>query len=233
MPLSEEEKPKFEEYPLTRGEYITVMTHFYRSEVSRSNTWRQRRDTTSNWAVISAMGLLSFAFGTSSPQSQGTVILGMLVVFHFLHLEARRYRFFDVWRNRTRMIEENFIGPVITRELHSPEKNWNALVAGDLLEPRFKISLLQAIRARFIRNYITLFGILLGAWILKIAKNSNNLSLLERMRADSLLGALEVIMVVGMYGFLIWVYFWIPPVKPPELSYWSVSTPIKEETRSL
>jgi len=222
----------FEDYPLTRNEYITVMTHFYRSEVIRSNTWRQRLDTTSNWAVITSMGLLSFAFGSSSPQSHSSVIVGMLVVFHFLHLEARRYRFFDVWRNRTRMIEENFIGPVIKRELHSPEKNWNALVAGDLLKPRFKISLVQAFRARFIRNYITLFVILLGSWIVKISTaSSEGHTVLERMQIGGMPGFLAPIIITIMYAFLIWLYIFVPPVKPPELSYWSESTPIKEENR--
>src|ERR1700752_2996717 len=49
------------------AEFNTAMAHFYRGEVQRSNTWRNRLDTTTNWAVLSAGAMLSFAF--SSPSS--------------------------------------------------------------------------------------------------------------------------------------------------------------------
>lgn len=54
----------FEDYPLTRNEYITAMVHLYRGELQRSNSWRLRLDHTTNWAIVATMGLLSFAFGT-------------------------------------------------------------------------------------------------------------------------------------------------------------------------
>ena len=43
--------PAFEDYPLTRQEYISAMVHFYRGEMYRSQIWRQRLDTTTNWAA--------------------------------------------------------------------------------------------------------------------------------------------------------------------------------------
>src|ERR1044072_831142 len=49
------------------AEVTTAMAHFYRGEVQRSNTWRNRLDTTTNWAVLTAGGALSFAF--SSPHN--------------------------------------------------------------------------------------------------------------------------------------------------------------------
>ena len=40
-------------YKLKTSEFVTSMVHFFRAEVSRANVWRQRLDTTTNWAVVS------------------------------------------------------------------------------------------------------------------------------------------------------------------------------------
>src|ERR1700742_4671618 len=50
---------------LQPAEFNTALVHFYRGEVQRSNVWRTRLDTTTNWAVITAGATLSFVF--SSP----------------------------------------------------------------------------------------------------------------------------------------------------------------------
>ena len=34
----------YEDSPLTRQEYLTVMVHFYRGEIQRSTEWRRRLD---------------------------------------------------------------------------------------------------------------------------------------------------------------------------------------------
>src|SRR5262245_23146106 len=47
---------------MSPSEFNTAMIHFYRGEVQRSNTWRNRLDTTTNWAVITAGATLSFVF---------------------------------------------------------------------------------------------------------------------------------------------------------------------------
>jgi uncharacterized membrane protein len=41
----------FEDYPLTRSEYIAALVHFYRGELSRADHWRARLDPTTNWAI--------------------------------------------------------------------------------------------------------------------------------------------------------------------------------------
>src|SRR5690348_18380850 len=57
---------------LSPAEFNTAMIHFYRGEVQRSNTWRNRLDTTTNWAVLTAGATLSFVF--SSPNNPHFVI---------------------------------------------------------------------------------------------------------------------------------------------------------------
>ena len=221
------EDHSFENYPLTRQEYIGAMVHLYRGELTRANTWRIRLDNTTNWAIISTMALLSFTFGNPI-HSHGSVLIDIFLVFHFLIIEARRYRFFDVWRNRVRMIEENFYGPLLTRELHSPEGEWGNLVAGDLLHPRFKITYLQAIRARLVRNYALLFGILLLAWVTKLTLHppDNPGAWYERMAIGPISWTIPFVLVFVLYAFLCGVVLFVPHVQAPELEYWSAENPM-------
>ena len=39
------------------------MVHFYRGEMYRSQIWRSRLDTTTNWAVLTVAAMTSFSFG--------------------------------------------------------------------------------------------------------------------------------------------------------------------------
>lgn len=157
----------FEDYPLTRIEYITALTHYYRGERSRADAWRARLDPTTNWAVVTTGGMLSFAF--SSPEhSHVMLLLANLLVTVFLGFEARRYRYYDLWRSRLRMLEENFFIPIIRRNLMSPRRNWRERVAEDLDNPKFKISFLQAVALRLRYNYIWIYSVLLIAWLSKV-----------------------------------------------------------------
>ena len=158
---------RFEDYPLTRQEYISVMVHFYRGEVHRSTAWRQRLDATTNWSVLTMAGMLSFAF--SSPDNPHILLLlSNLVILSYLMIYARRYRYFEVYRARVRMLEENFLIPVITRQLESPMVTWREMVAMDLDLPKYKTTLLEAVGFRLRRNYLAIYLILLGSWFVKL-----------------------------------------------------------------
>lgn len=98
---------EFEDYPLTRAEYISAMVHFYRGELQRADDWRARLDPTTNWAVVTAGAMLSFSFN-SPEHSHVTLLLSLVLVSIFLVFESRRFRYYDVWRSRVRMFEENF-----------------------------------------------------------------------------------------------------------------------------
>lgn len=162
-----EAPPSFESFPLTRQEYISAMVHFYRGEMHRSQIWRTRLDTTTNWAVVTVAGMISFAF--SGPEhSPFTLLLANVMVLNFLAIEARRYRYFSVYRARVRMIEENFFLPLIRRNLLSPREDWRELIARDLDTPKFKITYLEALLFRLRQNYLALFGIIFVTWIAKL-----------------------------------------------------------------
>lgn len=181
-PTGPQGPPSFEEVPLTRSEYITSMVHFYRGEMSRANTWRNRLDATTNWAVVTVAAMLTFAF--SDPlHPHATLLLTLLLITIFMTFEARRFRYFDVWRSRVRMLEENFFIPIIRRNLVSPREEWREWVAEDLDHPTFKVTLYQAIAMRLRRNYLPIFGVILLAWIGKLNLHPD--------RATSLAGLIE------------------------------------------
>jgi uncharacterized membrane protein len=159
--------PSFENYPLTRQEYISALVHFYRGEMYRSQVWRTRLDTTTNWAVVTTAAMISFTFGAPD-HSHIILLLSNLLVTLFLSMEARRFRYFAVYRARVRMLEENFFLPIVTRELTSPMGDWRQRVATDLDQPKFKNTYFQAIGFRLQRNYLWLFLITIGAWFVKL-----------------------------------------------------------------
>lgn len=227
MPRDENCHPSgvdYESTPLSRAEYVTALAHFYRAEMSRSLQWRARLDTTTNWAVLSTVGILTFSF--NNPQySQETLIVGMYANFVFLLLEARRFRFFDLWRARVRMLEENFYGPILRRDLHSTVQLWGEHVADDLLHPKFKITMAQAIKARLLRNYIYVFAFLLLAWVGRVLVVGPS----RILDLDGLYGLfgiggippwVPIALVAMLYGGLLGIIVLTPRPQPPETSYW-------------
>ena len=162
-----ERKGGFEDYPLTRQEYINVMIHFYRGEIHRSTVWRQRLDATTNWAILTTAGMLSFSFASES-HSHIILLLSTMIILAYRFMEARRFRYFEVYRARVRMLEENFLIPVVTRQLESPMVSWREMVAMDLDLPKYKTTIVEAMGFRLRRNYLLIFTIILGAWVVKL-----------------------------------------------------------------
>jgi len=211
-----EDRPEFEDTPLTRGEYITALSHFYRAEMHRSLVWRARLDTTTNWAIVSTLAILTTSLNNPT-YAREALLLGMLANIVFLTIEARRFRFFDVWRARVRMLEENFYGGILRRDQVSAQDMWGVHVADDLLCPRFHLTRLQAFSARLTRNFRFIFLFLLGAWI------ANRLSPLAAPQ-DAGLYALPAWVSDAMVGLiylaLILIALFTPKAVAPELAYW-------------
>lgn len=210
-PLLVNEACRLEDEPLERPEYLSVMVHFYRAEVGRSTLWRQRLDATTNWAVLTCAGMLSFTFATPS-NTHILLLLSNLMIFAFLLIEARRYRYFEVYRARVRMLEENFLLPIVTRHLESPRIQWRQEVAADLDRPKFKSTLLQAIGFRLRRNYLLVFGVILGAWWVKLGMHptvaDSALEIWERAAVGHFGSMFVGIVGLIFYGALL-VLLWI------------------------
>jgi uncharacterized membrane protein len=99
--------------------------------------------------------------------SHGVLLFAMLIVSLILYIEARRYRFFDLYRGRVRLLERHYYGRLLGGEAPAGGDAWLARLAEDLRAPRFTLSLSQALSRRLRRNYIWIYLILLLAWLLK------------------------------------------------------------------
>ena len=91
-------------FPSTSAEFITVLAHYQRAEIARMAGWRDRIDRTTNWAITVVAAMLSVSLSTPMAH-HGVLLFAMVLVLLLLVIEARRYRFFDVYRNRVRRME--------------------------------------------------------------------------------------------------------------------------------
>lgn len=114
-------------------------------------------------------GALSVSLSTPTAH-HGVLLLAILLIALLLHVEARRYRFYDTYRYRVRQFERHYFGPIFSG-VEARAEPWLKALAEDLKHPHFHISLRAAATRRLRRNYIFMFGILLLAWALKITSS--------------------------------------------------------------
>jgi uncharacterized membrane protein len=147
---------------------LGALAHLYRGEVYRSTIWRTRLDNTTNWAVV-ALGLaISVTFSSPEASPLPLLLVGILIVV-FLVFEARRYRYFNVWRARARWMETYFYAPLLRGEGVKVGNGWPLVLANDYCDPHYHISILRAIGRRLRRNYIWILGIQALTYLGKIA----------------------------------------------------------------
>ena len=149
------------------AEFNTAISHFYRGEVQRSNVWRTRLDTTTYWAVFTSAATLSFAFSSAS-NPHFLIPINSILVAIFLVMEGRRYRYYEIWASRVRVIETGYLAQMLAPESVPRDQEWASHLASDLLTPHFTISEWEAIGRRLRRNYIWIFMLLALSWNLKV-----------------------------------------------------------------
>ena len=146
----------------------TALCHYYRAEMDRANTWRSRLDVTTNWAIVTTAAFLSVAFG--GPKiPHFVIILATFFVFSFLIIESRRYKYFDLWRWRIALLNENFFATIVSPGATPLRENWRELLSNELKHSSFKISFLEAFGRRLRRNYGWIFILLGSCWFAKIS----------------------------------------------------------------
>ena len=161
------EEKSAQSVPDLSGENQTALIHFYRGEMDRMNTWRRRLDVTTNWAIITTAAFISFGFGNAQI-SHFVFILATIFVLIFLFIEARRYKYYDLWRWRVALVNENYFGPMLSG--HKPVMDdWRQKLGHDLQHSRFKITFGEAFGRRLRRNYSWIFVVLGGCWLTKIS----------------------------------------------------------------
>jgi uncharacterized membrane protein len=164
-PLDLHPTMRFPVFPGTSGEFITVLAHYHRAEIARMAGWRDRIDRTTNWAITVVAAMLSVSLSTPTAH-HGVLLFAMVLVLLLLVIEARRYRFFDVYRNRVRRLERNYFAQIFKPEPGTTD-DWIRILGDDLRQPLFLTGRRQATSRRLRRNYGWMFLIILVAWLLK------------------------------------------------------------------
>ncbi len=187
-------------YRLKTSEFVTAMVHLFRAEIQRANVWRQRLDTTTNWAVVATGATLSIAF--SQPDiHHGIIILNTLLVMWFLFIEARRYRYYELWSYRVRLMETDFYAAMLVPPFH-PSPEWAESLAENLLSPSFPISIWEAFGRRLRRNYFWIFLILYASWAAKIWLFPQPAASIAEFIGRSAVGPISGEIMIGLgFGF--------------------------------
>jgi len=190
---------------------IGAMAHLYRAEVYRSTIWRTRLDTTTNWSVVTLGIALSITFASPDASALPLVLVGVLLLF-FLMVEARRYRFFNVWRARCRWMETHFYAPMLhDGDLHL-EENWQQTLADDYWRPKYHVSLLVSVARRVRSTYLWILLIQALAYLGKLIVHPVPAQSVAEVFARATVGPLHggvVIAIGGLYiallvGLAVW-----------------------------
>src|SRR5215475_14031464 len=205
MPSSQsrEPAPTTASKPEFTAAEIDALAHLYRGEVYRSTVWRTRLDSSTNWAVVTTGIALSATYSSAEASPLPMVLVGLLVSV-FLLFEARRYRYFNVWRARARLLETDFYAPMIKGEGVRLDSGWAELLANDYVDPRYHISFARAIGRRLRRTYAWIFVIQAIAYYGKLAIHPVPLAsfadVLERAAIGPIPGSLVIAAGVLFHG---------------------------------
>src|SRR5262245_45745450 len=208
-------EPRFDLSQVTRPEFINALVHLYRGELGEAAAWRSRTDATSHWAIVVSATALTFVFSERSGDRQAIIPIVTLFCTFLMQMEARRYRFFDIWRSRARMLEINFYRPLLDG---SPPAmpDWAERLAGDLAWPKVHMPWWEATGRRLRRNYQWIYATLLASWVAVLMSQptatSSRAEMVRRAGVGPLPGGVVVAAMVLFYAALValWAFsFWM------------------------
>jgi uncharacterized membrane protein len=186
---------------VTRSEFVNAIVHLYRGEVGEATAWRGWIDTTSHWAIVLSATALSFVFSDKTIERHVLIPIISLFCTFLLAMEARRYRFFDIWRSRARMIEINFYQPLLAGS-KPLMPDWADRLAQDMEWPRFHMTWWEAMGRRLRRNYQGIYGVLLGSWLVVLMTHPTSTTSLREIMARASVGPLPgVVVFIAMMAF--------------------------------
>lgn len=189
-----------ERAPFT-GPEMGALAHLYRGELYRSTVWRTRLDATTNWSVVSLGIALTISYSTPQASPLPLFLVSLLIVV-FLYLEARRYRYFNVWRARARWLEINFYAPLL-RQVPYHEAPWRDRLAADYERPEHHISFKRALGRRLRRNYLWIFSVQFLAFYGKVFIHPDGVTssqdVLDRLTFGPLPGLFVGALTIGIY----------------------------------
>jgi len=94
--------------------------------------------------------------------------INSILVAIFLLMEARRYRYYEIWSSRVRIIETGYFAHLLMPDSRPADESWAEHLAADLTTPHFTITEWEAVGRRLRRNYLWIFALLALSWNLKV-----------------------------------------------------------------
>lgn len=187
---------------------VGALAHLYRGEVYRSTIWRTRLDNTTNWSVAALGIAMSASFAHPEASALPLILIGCLIAV-FLFFEARRYRYFNVWRARARWLEMHFYAPLLRGAGTPLGQGWEDILAKDYCEPRHHISIARAIGRRLRRTYSWLFGFQALAYLGKISIHPVSVASLPDFISRAAIGPIpgEFVLICGALFHGAWMVF--------------------------
>jgi uncharacterized membrane protein len=179
------------EIPELNPAELGAVAHLYRGEVYRSTIWRTRLDNTTNWSIVTMGIALSTTFSSREASALPMILIGMLLAV-FLGLEARRYRYFNVWRARARYMETHL---------------YVQILSGKHDDGSHHISFIRAAGRRIRRTYIWIVAIQTTAYFGKIAIHPDVAAHFNELVDRATIGPIPgwVVLLCGLIYNLGWV----------------------------
>jgi uncharacterized membrane protein len=184
---------------------IGALAHLYRGEVYRSTIWRTRLDTTTNWSVVTLGVALSITFSSPLASPLPLILVGILIML-FLALEARRYRYFSVWRARARWMERHLFVPMLRDGDLRTDEGWQVLLADDYDRPTYHVSYFTAVARRVRNNYLWILLIQTVAYAGKITVHPYPVPSIRTFVDRAAVGPVpgEVVLALGALYIVTW-----------------------------
>jgi len=144
-----------------------ILAHYYRAMVTRADVWRVRMDATTNWAIGTSAGLLSFVM--SNPEVPHYVVfLSTLLSLGFLQLEARRLSFYHLWQGRVLMMERGLIRSAMGFQ-EEADSSWPGSLPLELGTTIPTMPRAKSWARRMRRLYLMLFFVQFSCWLSKLS----------------------------------------------------------------
>jgi len=193
----------------------SLVGQLYRGEVDREVNWRQRLDSTTNWAVTLIAAILAYAFANQDV-AHTIILVGMAIGVVFLLIEARRFQRYDVWRSRVRSIQENFFANALDPTAGVERRDWRRQLSEDYRNPSTKTSYRRAVVHRLRHVYLPLLGGLVIVWLFRL--NGADWPLVPAAAVSNVPGWVVVSVVIAGYAVLVTIAVWPGEGAPSETS---------------
>ena len=93
---------------------IGALAHLYRGEMYQSKIWRNRLDTTSNWAVVITGIALSVSFSHAEASPIPILLVSWVAAVSSI-FKSHQYLYYDLFRVRVRVIGDQLLRPDAAR----------------------------------------------------------------------------------------------------------------------